>query len=113
MLVNDARKSSMAMRVINASGGSVRGKAGNCASGAVVLVPSQPTKIRILPTGAGEARTFDVAPVHVDWYFVSWLPGATEFVFLGHEGADTPRAYRVAMAGGPARPLTNIPGAHF
>ncbi len=80
---------------------------------AVVLVPSQPTKIRILPTGAGEARTFDVAPVHVDWYFVSWLPGATEFVFLGHEGADTPRAYRVAMAGGPARPLTNIPGAHF
>jgi eukaryotic-like serine/threonine-protein kinase len=79
----------------------------------VALVPSQPTKLRILPTGAGEARTFDVGPVHVDLYNVSWLPGATEFVFLGHEGVDPSRACRVAMAGGPARPLTNIPGAHF
>jgi len=79
----------------------------------VALVPSQPTKLRVLPTGAGEARTFDVAPVHVDWYFVSWMPGANEFVFLGHEGVDPPRAYRVAIDGGPARPLTNIPGAHF
>src|ERR1039458_8281793 len=30
----------------------------------VALVPSQPTKLRILPTGAGEPRTFEVAPGH-------------------------------------------------
>jgi eukaryotic-like serine/threonine-protein kinase len=79
----------------------------------VAEVPSQPTKIRILPTGAGEARTFDVAPVEVDRVFVSWLRGAKEFSFLGHEGTNPPHAYRVALAGGPARPLTNQPGAHF
>ena len=32
----------------------------------VALVPTQPTKLRVLPTGAGEARTYDIAPVNVD-----------------------------------------------
>jgi eukaryotic-like serine/threonine-protein kinase len=79
----------------------------------VALVPSQPTKLRILPTGAGEPRTFDVAPVQVDDNPVSWMPGAREFVFLGHEGIAPPRAYRVALEGGTARPLTNREGAQF
>ena len=79
----------------------------------VALVPSQPTKLRILPTGAGETRTFDVAPVQVDDGFVSWMPGATEFVFLGHEGVAPPRAYRASLNGGPAIPLTNREGAQF
>jgi len=77
----------------------------------VALMPGQPTKIRVLPTGAGETRTVDVAPVQVDQYFISWMPGAKEFVFLGHEGDARPRAYRVALAGGPARPATREPGA--
>jgi len=77
----------------------------------VALVPSQPTKLRVLPTGAGEPRTFDVAPVQVDDGSVSWMPGAKEFVFLGHEGIAPPRAYRVSLEGGPARPLTNGEGA--
>jgi eukaryotic-like serine/threonine-protein kinase len=80
---------------------------------AVALVPSQPTKLRILPTGAGEPRTFDVAPVNVDLDRVSWMPGGREFVFLGHEGANPKRAYRVAIEGGAARPLTNQTGAQF
>lgn len=79
----------------------------------VAELPSQPTKLRILPTGAGEARTFDVAPVTVDRDFVSWLPGNKEFVFLGHEGIDPPRPYRASIEGGPARPLTSQKGAHF
>jgi eukaryotic-like serine/threonine-protein kinase len=79
----------------------------------VALVPSQPTKIRVLPTGAGETRTFDVAPIQVDTYFISWMPGAKEFVFLGHEGDARPRAYRVALAGGPARAVTRQPGVEF
>jgi Tol biopolymer transport system component len=79
----------------------------------VALVPGQPTTLRVLPTGAGETRTFDVAPVQVDAYFISWMPGAKEFVFLGHEGDARPRAYRVALAGGPARPATREPGAGF
>ena len=79
----------------------------------VALVPSQPTKLRILPTGAGEARTFDIAPVRVDRHFISWIPGAREFVFLGHVGMDPPHAYRVAVAGGAARPLTSQKGATF
>ena len=79
----------------------------------VAQVPSHPTRLRILPTGAGETRTFDIAPVNVDRHFISWIPGAREFVFLGHEGLDPPHAYRVAMAGGPARSLTSQKGAHF
>ena len=80
---------------------------------AVAFLPSQPTKLRILPTGAGEARTLDVAPVHVERSLISWMPGAREFVFLGHEGEALPRGYRVSLEGGPARPLTNLPGAHL
>lgn len=79
----------------------------------VALVPSQPTKLRILPTGAGEARTFDTAPVQVGPGTVSWMPGGKEFVFLGHEGIAPPRAYRVSLDGGPASPLTSREGAQF
>src|SRR5215472_9061933 len=79
----------------------------------VAAVSSQPTKLRILPTGAGEARTFDVAPIQVDRGFVSWMPGAKEFVFQGHQGEAPPRGYRVSIDGGAARPLTNQTGAQF
>jgi len=80
---------------------------------AISFLPSQPTKLRVLPTGAGESRTLDVAPVRVDRYLISWMPGAKEFVFVGHEGESPLRGYRVSLQGGPARPLTNQPGAHF
>src|SRR5262249_25291210 len=73
----------------------------------VAAAPSQPTKLRILPTGAGEARTFDISPIQVDRGFISWMPGAKEFVFPGHEGEAPPRGYRVSIDGGAARPLTN------
>ena len=79
----------------------------------VALVPSQPTKLRILPTGAGEAQTFDIAPVQIDRSFISWMPGAREFVLLGHVGIEPPRAYRMSLAGGSARPLTDQKGAYF
>ncbi len=79
----------------------------------IALVPSQPTKLRVLPTGAGEVRTFDITPVQVDQSFVSWMPGAKEFVFLGHEGVAPARAYRVSLEGGPASPLTSREGAQF
>ncbi|HVO79579.1 MAG TPA: protein kinase [Terriglobales bacterium] len=87
----------------------------------VASVPSQPTQLRVLPTGAGQSRSFDVAPVVVDRGFLSWLPEANpslagearEFVFLGHEGEKPRRAYRVSLAGGPARPLTTATGAEF
>ena len=80
---------------------------------AIAFLPSQPTKLRILPTGAGETRTLDIAPVHADRYLISWMPGAKAFVFLGHEGEAPLRGYRVSLDGGPAQPLTNLPGAHF
>jgi Tol biopolymer transport system component len=79
----------------------------------VGYLPSQPTKLRILPTGAGDAQSFDVAPVQVDRSFISWMPSAKEFVFLGHVGNEPPRAYRMSLAGGSPRPLTNQKGAHF
>jgi hypothetical protein len=79
----------------------------------VAQVPSQPTKLRVLPTGAGEARTFDLAPINIDRDYVSWLPGGKDFEFLGHEGTDPPHPYRFSINGGQARPLMNQKGAHF
>ena len=79
----------------------------------IALVPSQPTKLRILATGAGETRTFDVAPLQVDNGFVSWMPGAREFVFSGHQGEGRARAYRVSLDGGAVRPLTEQKGAQL
>jgi Tol biopolymer transport system component len=87
----------------------------------VASVPSQPTELRILPTGAGQPRSFDVAPIVVDRGFLSWLPeakrskaaDAREFVFLGHEGERPRRAYRASLAGGPAHPLTKATGSEF
>jgi eukaryotic-like serine/threonine-protein kinase len=80
---------------------------------AIAFLPSQPTKLRVLATRAGESGTLDVAPVSVDRALISWMPGGKEFVFLGHEGLAPLRGYRVSFGGGPARPLTNLPGAHF
>jgi len=80
---------------------------------AIAFLPSQPTKLRVLATRAGESGTLDVAPVSVDRALISWMPGGKEFVFLGHEGEAPLRGYRVSFGGGPARPLTNLPGAHF
>jgi eukaryotic-like serine/threonine-protein kinase len=80
---------------------------------AVAFLPSQPTKLRVLATRAGESGTLDVAPVSVDRALISWMPGGKEFVFLGQEGEGPPRGYRLSFGGGPARPLTNLPGANF
>jgi serine/threonine protein kinase/Tol biopolymer transport system component len=80
---------------------------------AIAFLPSQPTKLRVMATRAGESGTLDVAPVSVDRALISWMPGGKEFVFLGHEGKAPPRSYRESFGGGPARPLTNLPGAHF
>ncbi len=77
----------------------------------VAGVPSQPTRLRILPTGAGEPRTFDVAPVQLDHSSISWMPGARAFVFLGHSGTAMQRAYRFSLDGGAATPLTSREGA--
>jgi eukaryotic-like serine/threonine-protein kinase len=79
----------------------------------IASIPSQPTKIRILPTGAGEARMFDVAPVQVDSDFLSWMPGGREFVFLGHEGEAAPTAYRFTLDSGKFRRLIDDQAAHF
>ena len=80
---------------------------------AVAFLPSQPTKLRVLATRAGQSGTLDVAPVSVDRALVSWMPGGKEFVFLGHEGEAPLHGYRASFGGGPARPLTNLPGAHL
>ena len=80
---------------------------------AIAFLPSQPTKLRVLATRAGQSGTLDVAPVSVDRALISWMPGGKEFVFLGHEGEAPQRGYLASFGGGPAPPLTNLPGTHF
>jgi hypothetical protein len=80
---------------------------------AIAFLPSQPTKLRVLATRAGQSGTMDVAPVSVDRALISWMPGGKEFVFLGHEGEGPLHGYHASFGGGPARPLTNLPGGHL
>ena len=80
---------------------------------AIAFLPSQPTKLRVLATRAGQSGILDVAPVSVDRALISWMPGGKEFIFLGHEGEAPMRGYLASFGGGPARALTNLAGAHF
>jgi len=43
----------------------------------------------------------------------SWMPGAKEFVFQGHEGEAPRRGYKVSIDGGAAGPLTNQKDTQF
>ena len=56
----------------------------------VALLPSQPTKLRVLPTGAGESHTFDVAPSPVGPR-ICFLDALRDGIFIGHAEGASPR----------------------
>jgi len=79
----------------------------------VAAVPSQPGKLRILPTGPGEARTINTDLLIDSRSFVSWMPGGKEFIFQARDAHGGRRGYRVSLDGGPVRPLTNQKGTQL
>ena len=74
------------------------------------LIPSQPTKLILYPTGTGQARPIDFSPVHILNALSSWTTDSSRVLFTGAEENGLPRAYLVDASSGTARPVTP-PGA--
>jgi eukaryotic-like serine/threonine-protein kinase len=72
----------------------------------IALLPSTNSTFRLLPTGAGETRTFEVSPVHALDYYGNWVRDGTKFVFLGSEPGKKTRAYLLDTTTGKASPVT-------
>ena len=58
----------------------------------------------LLPTGAGQKRTFP--PGKLDWGNASWMPDSKGMVFLAREPGKAPRVYYLGLDGGEPRPVT-------
>jgi dipeptidyl aminopeptidase/acylaminoacyl peptidase len=72
----------------------------------MAYLPSTSSSFRLLPTGAGETRTFDVSPVHALNYYGSWTRDGSKFAFLGSEPGKPPRAYVLDTTTEKASPVT-------
>jgi Tol biopolymer transport system component len=71
------------------------------------LIRSTPSQIVLLPTGAGEPKTFPKDQIeHVSGPFGAFLPDGKRIVFDGQEPGHRSRAYVQDLAGGAAKPLT-------
>ena len=64
------------------------------------LVRSTPTQIVLLPTGAGEPKTFPKDQIeHVSGRFGAFLPDGKRILFDGHEPGRPPRSLRTGPRG--------------
>jgi hypothetical protein len=71
------------------------------------LIRSTPTQIVLLPTGAGEPKTFPKDDIeHTDGPFGAFLPDGKRILFGGHAPGRPTRVFVQDLAGGPARPVT-------
>jgi serine/threonine protein kinase/Tol biopolymer transport system component len=70
------------------------------------LIPSQPSKLILYPTGTGEARPIDVSPVHILNTLSSWTSDGSRFLLTGAEENGLPRAYLIDATSGAALPVT-------
>jgi eukaryotic-like serine/threonine-protein kinase len=71
------------------------------------LIRSTPSQIMLLPTGAGEPRTFPKDEIeHASGAFGTFLPDGKRILFVGHEPGRPPRVFVQDLAGGAAKPVT-------
>jgi Tol biopolymer transport system component len=70
------------------------------------FLPSTNSMFRLLPTGTGETRNFDLSPVHTLNYYGSWVRDGSKFAFLGAEPGHKTRGYLVDTSSGKASPVT-------
>jgi eukaryotic-like serine/threonine-protein kinase len=71
------------------------------------LIRSTPSQIVLLPTGAGEPKTFPKDQIeHVSGPFGAFFPDGRRIVFAGYEPGRKPRTFVQDLSGGAARPVT-------
>lgn len=72
------------------------------------LIRSRPAPIVLLPTGAGEPKSFPKDTIdHAHFEeFAAFLPDGKHILFVGHEPGKPPRVFVQDLTGGAARPVT-------
>lgn len=63
------------------------------------------TGLQILPTGAGETRTLDLAPLERSTG-TRWFPDSRRLVIIGNEKGHKPRTYELSLDGGAPKAIT-------
>ena len=71
---------------------------------ALTIVPGRPSRLVIMPLGAGTTRTLPRGDVE-DYEFASWLPDQRSIVFNGRTAAGTMRLYRQRIDGSLPEPV--------
>ena len=72
------------------------------------LMPSQPSKLALYPTGIGQAQLIDVSPAHLLNSNGSWTSDGSTILFTGAEQNGAPRAYLVDTKSRTSRPITPL-----
>jgi hypothetical protein len=72
---------------------------------ALAIVFSNPDELRLLPTGAGEARTVSRGPI-ARFQWASWLPGGQGLLITANEAGKSLRIYAHDLKSGAFRPVT-------
>jgi WD40 repeat protein len=70
------------------------------------VMPSQPSRLVLYPTGTGQARSIDVSPLHVLNDVCSWTSDGSKILFTGADQDGPPRAYLLDAQSGVTRPIT-------
>ncbi len=69
-------------------------------------LPSAPSKFVLYPTGTGDTRHFDLAPVSNIGIYCSWSADGKYVAFTGSEPGKGPRAYLIDVQQGSVRSLS-------
>ncbi len=69
-------------------------------------LPSTHSAFRLLPTGAGETRSFEISPVRVLDYYGSWVRDGSKFAFSGAATGKPARTYLLDTKTGKTFPVT-------
>ena len=72
------------------------------------VMPSQPSKLVLYPTGIGQAQIIDVGPAHLLNTTSNWTSDGSAIVFTGAEQNGPPRAYLVDTKSRASRPVTPL-----
>ena len=73
---------------------------------AAFLPSSSTSTLKLLCTGVGESRTFNINPVRVLDYYGSWVANGSKLAFPGSEPGKKPRTYVLDTTTGQTRAVT-------
>jgi len=74
----------------------------------VSVMPSQPSKLVLYPTGVGQVQWVDVSPAHLLNNIGSWTSDGSAILFTGAEQNGAPRAYLIDTKSHTSRPITPL-----